>query len=90
MGRRYVQDRWYLRCRRMFPKIRPDKQEGLPWVGFKNMEQISDKPTEVNFENMYKLMRDYPDHVMVASIMGFQAKKNGNSWLRCVTNWDAL
>ena len=34
------------------------------------MEQISDKPTEVNFENMYKLMRDYPDHVIVASIMG--------------------
>ena len=45
-------------------------KEGLPWVGFKNMEQISDKPTELNFENMRKLKRAYPDKVMVASIMG--------------------
>ena len=52
------------------PRFDQTNKEGLPWVGFKNMEQISDKPTEVNFENMYKLMRDYPDHVMVASIMG--------------------
>ena len=52
------------------PRFDQTNKEGLPWVGFKNIEQISDKPTEVNFENMYKLMRDYPDHVMVASIMG--------------------
>jgi len=52
------------------PRFDQTNKEGLPWIGFKNMEQISDKPTELNFENMYKLMRDYPDHVMVASIMG--------------------
>ncbi|NLD19370.1 MAG: NAD-dependent dihydropyrimidine dehydrogenase subunit PreA [Clostridiales bacterium] len=52
------------------PRFDQTNKEGLPWLGFKNMEQISDKPTEVNFENMYKLKRDYPDHVMVASIMG--------------------
>ena len=50
-------------------------KEGLPWVGFKNMEQISDKPTELNFENMMKLKRDYPDHIMVASIMGSNEKE---------------
>lgn len=54
----------------MFPRFDQTNKEGLPWVGFKNMEQISDKPTELNFENMMKLKRDYPDHVMVASIMG--------------------
>ncbi|MDR0885459.1 MAG: NAD-dependent dihydropyrimidine dehydrogenase subunit PreA [Clostridiales Family XIII bacterium] len=52
------------------PRFDQVNKEGLPWVGFKNMEQISDKPTELNFENMAKLKRDYPDKVMVSSIMG--------------------
>ena len=52
------------------PRFDQTNKEGLPWVGFKNMEQISDKPTEKNFEFMYRLNRDYPDHITVASIMG--------------------
>lgn len=52
------------------PRFDQTNKEGLPWLGFKNMEQISDKPTEVNFENMMKLKQDYPEKVMVASIMG--------------------
>src|SRR5690554_3394125 len=52
------------------PRFDQNDKNGLPWVGFKNMEQISDKPTEVNFENIYKLKRDYPDKIMVSSIMG--------------------
>lgn len=52
------------------PRFDQTNKEGLPWIGFKNMEQISDKPTALNFENMFKLKRDYPDKVMVASIMG--------------------
>ncbi len=52
------------------PRFDQTNKEGLPWLGFKNMEQISDKPTEVNFENIMKLKRDYPEHVVVASIMG--------------------
>lgn len=52
------------------PRFDQVNKEGLPWVGFKNMEQISDKPTELNFENMRKLKRAYPSKVMVASIMG--------------------
>lgn len=52
------------------PRFDQTNKEGLPWLGFKNMEQISDKPTELNFENMRKLKRDYPDKIMVASIMG--------------------
>lgn len=34
------------------------------------MEMISDKPLEVNLENMRRLKRDYPGKVMIASIMG--------------------
>lgn len=52
------------------PRFDQTNKEGLPWLGFKNMEQISDKPTEKNFEFIYKLKRDYPDKVMVATIMG--------------------
>lgn len=52
------------------PRFDQTNKSGVPFVGFKNMEQISDKPTELNFEYMYKLKRDYPDKVMVASVMG--------------------
>ncbi|MDD5987749.1 MAG: NAD-dependent dihydropyrimidine dehydrogenase subunit PreA [Eubacteriales bacterium] len=52
------------------PRFDQTNKEGTPWLGFKNMEQISDKPTEKNFEFLYKLCRDYPDHITVASIMG--------------------
>mgnify|MGYP001245898320 CR=1 FL=1 len=57
------------------PRFDQVNKEGQPWVGFKNMEQISDKPPEVNFEAVYKLKKDYPDHVMVASIMGGNEKE---------------
>lgn len=52
------------------PRFDNVRKEGTPWLGFKNMEQISDKPTERNFEYMYQLKKNYPDKVMVASIMG--------------------
>ncbi|MDR3295186.1 MAG: NAD-dependent dihydropyrimidine dehydrogenase subunit PreA [Clostridiales Family XIII bacterium] len=52
------------------PRFDNNGKEGLPWVGFKNMEQISDKPTELNFEYMARLKRDYPDKVLVSTIMG--------------------
>ena len=52
------------------PRFDQTNKEGLPWLGFKNMEQISDKPTEKNFEFMYRLNRDYPDHITVSTIMG--------------------
>ncbi len=49
---------------------------GGPWTGFKNMEMISDKPLEVNLDNMRRLKRDYPDKIMIASIMG----SNDGEW----------
>ena len=52
------------------PRFDQTNKEGLPWLGFKNMEQISDKPTEQNFEYIYRFCRDYPEHITVASIMG--------------------
>ena len=52
------------------PRFDNNAKESTPWIGFKNMEQISDKPLEDNLQAMYRLKRDYPDKVMVASIMG--------------------
>lgn len=52
------------------PRFDNNVKEGMPWVGFKNMEQISDKPTEKNFEFLMKLKRDFPEKIIVSSIMG--------------------
>jgi dihydropyrimidine dehydrogenase (NAD+) subunit PreA len=52
------------------PRFDNNVKEGTPWLGFKNMEQISDKSPEENFENMRRLKEKYPEKVMVASIMG--------------------
>ena len=52
------------------PRFDNTRKEATSFVGFKNMEQISDKPLEKNLEMMAKLKKDYPDKVLVASIMG--------------------
>ena len=52
------------------PRFDNVKKEGTPWIGFKNMEQISDKPLEVNLGYLKKLKEDYPTKVIEASIMG--------------------
>ncbi len=63
------------------PRFDQNNKEGLPWIGFKNMEMISDKPTEYNFEQIRKLKRKYPDKVIVASIMG----ENEKEWRELAT-----
>ncbi|MCP3964814.1 MAG: NAD-dependent dihydropyrimidine dehydrogenase subunit PreA [Lentisphaerae bacterium] len=54
-------------CSPRFDNLRKDN---TGFVGFKNMEQISDKPLEKNLEMMQKLKKDYPNKILVASIMG--------------------
>jgi dihydropyrimidine dehydrogenase (NAD+) subunit PreA len=52
------------------PRFDSVTKEGTPFIGFKNMEQISDKPLEVNLEYMRRLKEEFPNKVIVASIMG--------------------
>ncbi len=52
------------------PRFDNTRKENTPFIGFKNMEQISDKPLEKNLEMMAAIKRDYPSKVLVASIMG--------------------
>ena len=58
------------------PRFDQIGKEGIPWIGFKNMEQISEKTPELNFEIMRKLKKNYPGKIVVASIMG----SNEDEW----------
>ena len=43
---------------------------GNPFVGFRNMEQLSENPAEVDFDILHRLKQHYPSKIVVASIMG--------------------
>lgn len=52
------------------PRFDAVAKEGTPFVGFRNMEQISDHTLEENLDIYRKLKRNYPNKVLVSSIMG--------------------
>ena len=43
---------------------------GKPFIGFRNMEQLSENPPEEDFKTLARLKRDFPSKVVIASIMG--------------------
>lgn len=43
---------------------------GKPFIGFRNMEQLSENPVEVDFDILSRLKKNYPTKVVIASIMG--------------------
>ena len=45
-------------------------KNGASFAGFRNMEQLSENPYEMDFEILRQLKHDYPQKVIVASIMG--------------------
>lgn len=40
------------------------------FYGFRNMEQLSENPADVDFDILKRLKQDYPEKIVVASIMG--------------------
>lgn len=52
------------------PRFDAVSKEGTPFVGFRNMEQISDHTLEENLDIYRKLKKNYPNKVLVSSIMG--------------------
>lgn len=52
------------------PRFSAIKKDNTPFVGFKNLEQISEHTVEENFEILARLKKNYPTKVIVASIMG--------------------
>lgn len=67
------------------PRFDATEKEGTPFIGFRNLEQISDHPLKENLEALKKLKQNFPNKVIVASIMG----QNEDEWeelSRLVTN----
>lgn len=52
------------------PRFDAVRQEGEPFIGFRNMEQLSENTPKENFEILRRLKKNYPTKVVVASIMG--------------------
>ncbi len=52
------------------PRFDALRKESVPFVGFKNIEQISDHSLTDNLAFLKKLKKNYPGKVIVASIMG--------------------
>ena len=45
-------------------------REGSSFAGFRNMEQLSENPYEMDFDILRRLKQNYPTKIVVASIMG--------------------
>ena len=52
------------------PRFDTLTKEGEPFVGFKNMEQIAEHSLEENLADIARLKKEYPNKVLIASIMG--------------------
>ncbi|ALB46839.2 dihydropyrimidine dehydrogenase subunit B [Clostridium diolis] len=60
------------------PRFTALSKESVPFVGFKNIEQISDHTLEENIGFLKRLKKDYPSKIIVASIMG----QNEEEWTK--------
>lgn len=56
--------------REVSPRFDAVRKEGTPFVGFRNMEQLSENPYTVDFDILHRLKQHFPSKVIVASIMG--------------------
>ncbi len=56
--------------REVSPRFDALRKEGTPFVGFRNMEQLSENPYEVDFDILHRLKVNYPTKRVIASIMG--------------------
>ena len=65
-------------CNEVSPRFSAVRKDGTPFVGFKNLEQISDHTPEENFEAIRRLKQDFPSKVIIASIMG----NNDEEWVQ--------
>ena len=53
-----------------FDAVRNDANSSF--IGFRNMEQLSENPVEMDFDILRRLKQNYPTKVVIASIMGQQ------------------
>lgn len=60
------------------PRFDQVGKEGTPFIGFRNMEQLSVHTPEEDFAILSRLKKEFPTKVLVASIMG----SNDEEWIR--------
>lgn len=56
------------------PRFDKLNKENTPFIGFKNMEQIAEHSLEENLRDLRKLKKEFPNKVLIASIMGNDEK----------------
>lgn len=56
--------------REVSPRFDAVKKESTPFIGFRNMEQLSENTYQEDFDILYRLKQNYPTKIVVASIMG--------------------
>ena len=56
--------------REVSPRFDAVRKEGTPFVGFRNMEQLSENPYTMDFDILHRLKLNYPSKRIIASIMG--------------------
>lgn len=56
--------------REVSPRFDVIGKEGASFIGFRNMEQLSENPYKVDFDILRRLKQNYPQKVIIASIMG--------------------
>lgn len=59
------------------PRFDAVGREGSFFIGFRNMEQLSENPYEMDFDILHRLKQNYPTKVIIASIMG----ENEEEWV---------
>jgi len=57
------------------PRFSTIRDEGNSFIGFKNIEQISDHPLEENLDYLRQLKKDYPTKIIIASILGLNEEE---------------
>ena len=65
----------FIKPEEVSPRFDAIRKEGTPFIGFKNLEQISDHELSENLEILRKLKENFPSKVIVASIMGQSDKE---------------
>lgn len=61
-----------------------EDEKGEFW-GFRNMEQLSENPPEVDFDILKRLKQNYPNKIVIASIMG----KSEEEWVKLAKTAEA-
>ena len=69
--------------REVSPRFDAVGKEGTPFIGFRNMEQLSENPYTVDFDILHRLKQNYPTKIVIAW-------RNGLSWRRWRRKPDAM